>query len=149
MTTTEMVKVYVAQLCSEIGCTPESIYSQQHNSWQFGRGSASVEVFMTSYETAVKTIRTFIRCCAPIAPIPADNAKKAQLFQEGLENSYATMGFKLAVIPEKGFLYAVSERDIEGMDYTEFKTMISDLGYWADQLDDMLAARFGNTVALN
>ena len=59
------------------------------------------------------------------------------------------MGVKLSIIPEKGYVYAVAERDIEGMDYLEFKTFISDLGYWADQLDDVLHKRFGATAALN
>ncbi len=149
MTTTEMVKVYVNQLCAEIGCTPESIYSKENNSWFFTRGSATVEVFMSSYETVVKTIRTFIRCFSPVYALPADNQKKMLLYQEALQNNASFMGVKLGIMPEKGFMYAVAERDIEGMDYTEFKTLISDLGYWADQLDNILHERFGSTAALN
>lgn len=149
MTTTEMVRVYVNQLCAEIGCTSESLYNKESNSWMFTRGSASVEVFMTSYETAFKTIRTFVRCFSPIYAIPADAAKKAQLFQESLENSASMMGVKLGVLPNRGYMYAIAERDIEGMDYAEFKSTISDLGYWADQLDNLLVERFGSTVALN
>jgi len=149
MTTTEMVKVYVNQLCAEIGCTPESIYSKENNSWFFTRGSATVEVFMSSYETVVKTIRTFIRCFSPVYALPADNQKKMLLYQEALQNNASFMGVKLGIMPEKGFMYAVAERDIEGMDYTEFKTLISDLGYWADQLDNILHQRFGSTAALN
>lgn len=136
MTTTEMVKVYIAQLCKEIGCTPESIYNANTNSWFFTRGSASVEVFMNSYETNVQTVRTFVRCFSPVYPVPADNEKKVMLYQEALANNSSFMGVKLAVIPEKGYMYAVAERDIDGMDYTEFKTLISDLGFWSDQLDD-------------
>lgn len=149
MVTEEMVKVYINQLCAEIGCTPESIYDKQNNSWIFSRGSASLEVFMTSYQTAVKTVRTFVRCFSPIFPIPADVQKKAQLFQEALENNTKFMGVKLSIIPEKGYLYAVAERDIDGMDFEEFKLLVSDLGYWADQLDDILHQRFGSTTAMN
>ncbi|HRH51599.1 MAG TPA: YbjN domain-containing protein [Panacibacter sp.] len=149
MTTTEMVKVYVNQLCAEIGCTPESIYSKENNSWFFTRGSATVEVFMSSYETVVKTIRTFVRCFSPVYALPADSQKKMQLYQEALQNNTSFMGVKLSIMPDKGFMYAVAERDIEGMDYTEFKTLVSDLGYWADQLDNILHERFGSTAALN
>jgi len=149
MTTNEMVKVYVNQLCAEIGCTPESIYSKENNSWFFTRGSATVEVFMSSYETVVKTIRTFVRCFSPVYALPADSQKKMQLYQEALQNNTSFMGVKLSIMPDKGFMYAVAERDIEGMDYTEFKTLISDLGYWADQLDNILHERFGSTAALN
>jgi len=149
MTTKEMVRVYVNQLCAEIGCTPESIFNAQTNSWFFNRGSASIEVFMSSYETNVQTVRTFVRCFSAIYPIPADLTKKAQLYQEALENNSNFMGVKLAVMPDKGFVYAIAERDIDGMDYIEFKTLISDLGYWADLLDNKLTERFGSAAALN
>jgi len=149
MTTTEMVKVYVNQLCAEIGCTPESIYSKENNSWFFTRGSASIEVFMSSYETVVKTVRTFVRCFSPIYALPVDNQKKMQLYHEALQNNTNFMGVKLSIMPDKGYMYAIAERDIEGMDYIEFKTLISDLGYWADQLDNALHERFGSTAALN
>jgi hypothetical protein len=149
MTTTEMVKVYVNQLCLEIGCTPESIYNASSNSWFFTRGSASVEVFMSSYETAVKTVRTFVRCFSPVCPIPVDTEKKKVLYHEALSNNATFMGVKLAIMPDKGYVYAVAERDIDGMDYIEFKTLISDLGYWSDQLDNILHERFGSTTALN
>ena len=149
MTTSEMVKVYVNQLCAEIGCTPESIYNKETNAWYFTRGSASIEVFLSSYETAMKTVRTFVRCFAPVCSIPANDPKKIQLFQESLQNNAGFMGVKLGILPEKGFMYAIAERDIEGMDFTEFKTLINDLGYWADLIDNLLHERFGSTAALN
>jgi len=149
MTTTEMVKVYVNQLCAEIGCTPESIYSEKNNSWFFTRGSASVEVFMTSYVTAVKTVRTFVRCFSPVFALPADNQKQMQLYREALQHNSDFMGVKLATMPAKGYMYAIAERDIEGMDYEEFKTLIGDLGFWSDQLDNILLERFGSAAAMN
>lgn len=149
MTTSAMVTVYVNQLCTEIGCTPESIYNKEYNSWSFTRGSASIEVSMCSYETVVKTVRTFVRCFSPVYALPADNTKKIQLFQEALQNNSTMMGIKLGIIPDMGYMYAIAERDIDGMDYNEFKTLVSDLGYWADQLDDLLKERFGATANLN
>ena len=149
MTTSEMAKVYVDQLCAEIGCTSASIYNKETNSWFFTRGSASIEVFMSSYETVVKTVRTFIRCFSPVFPIPADEAKKTQLYMEAMQNNAGVMGMKLGILPEKGYMYAIAERDIDGMDFVEFKTLISDLGYWSDSMDDMLKQRFGSTAALN
>ncbi|HUP11387.1 MAG TPA: hypothetical protein VM187_04230, partial [Niastella sp.] len=97
MTTTEMVRVYVNQLCAEIGCTPESIYNKESNSWFFSRGSASVEVFMSTYQTAVKTVRTFVRCFSPVFPLPVDGGKKALLLQEAMNNNVNFMGVKLGV----------------------------------------------------
>lgn len=143
MTTTEMVKVYVNQLCAEIGTAADDIYNPQSKAWYFNRGSSTIEVFMTSYETVNKTVRTFIRCFAAIYPLPADPQKKLDLFQGALEANSQYMGVKISTLANKGFMYAVGERDIEGMDYKEFVTLISDLGYWADKLDDFLKERFG------
>lgn len=143
MTTTEMVKVYVDQLCAEIGTTADNIYNPQNKAWYFNRGSTTLEVFMTSYETANQTVRTFIRVFAPIYALPQDPQKQLSLFQGALEANSQYMGVKISTIASKGFMYAVSERDIEGMDYKEFVTLISDLGYWADKLDDFLKERFG------
>ena len=53
------------------------------------------------------------------------------------------MGFKkLGIVPEKGLYIPLLKEIYEGMDYTEFKTLISDLSYWADQLDDLFASAF-------
>jgi hypothetical protein len=143
MTTTEMVKVYVNQLCAEIGTTADNIYNPQNKAWYFNRGSTTLEVFMTSYETNSQTVRTFIRVFAPIYILPQDPQKQLSLFQGALEANSQYMGVKISTIASKGFMYAVAERDIEGMDYKEFVTLISDLGYWADKLDDFLKERFG------
>jgi hypothetical protein len=35
-------------------------------------------------------------------------------------------------------VYATYERDINGMDFSELSTCISDLEWWADKLDDEL-----------
>jgi hypothetical protein len=37
---------------------------------------------------------------------------------------------------------SVAERDIEGMDYVEFVTVINDLAHWAEKLADYLKKRF-------
>jgi len=40
-------------------------------------------------------------------------------------------------------LCVITERDIDGMDYQEFITIISDISYWASQLSDYFEQRFG------
>ena len=53
------------------------------------------------------------------------------------------MGIKLSTIPDKGLLCAIAERDIDGMDYQEFISLISDISNYADFLDDYLRVKFG------
>jgi hypothetical protein len=143
MTTTDMVRVYVQQLCKEISVDEATIYNAQNKAWYFTKGSITIEVFMKSYETVSKTIRTFLRVFAPIHVLPKDPQRLLELYQFALEANSLYMGVKLSTIIEKGFLYAVAERDINGMDYSEFVTVINDLASWADQLDDKVKERFG------
>ncbi len=143
MTTQEMVIAYINRLCTEAGADPQKIFSHQNNAWYFARGSSTLEVFFTSYETEDKTERTFLRCFSTIYPIPIDLTKRQELYHIALEVNARNMGVKIGIMAEKGIMYAIGERDIEGMDYQEFVTLINDVGYWADHLDDMLKERFG------
>lgn len=59
-----------------------------------------------------------------------------------LELNYSKLGLKLATRPKSEFVYAVSERDIRGMDFNELDTCIKDLEWWADKLDDELQEQF-------
>ncbi len=143
MATFQTVENYIAQLCQQLGTTVERIYNPQSKSWFFSRGSATIEVFLTSYSTGNGGSRTFVRCFAPIYIIPNDPQQRADLYQGALEANTQYMGVKLSTNLSRGLLYAVAERDIEGMEYAEFVTLVSDLGYWADQMDDYLKTRFG------
>jgi hypothetical protein len=141
MVTPEIVKEYINRLCQEIGTTADAVYNAKTGAWYFANGSSRIEVFLTTIEVQ-KKVRTFIRCFAPLYNIPADN-KKADLFQGALEVNTQYMGIKLGTMADKGLLCAIAERDIEGMDYAEMVTLISDIGFWADQLDDFLKKSFG------
>ncbi len=143
MTTIEMIKVYINQLCTQIGTSPEAVYSAEFNSWNFSKGAHNIEVFFTSYETSVKTVRTFIRVFSAIYPLPVEPQKQLDLYRIAMEHNTQFMGVKIGTIPAKGFLYVVAERDIEGMDYAEFTTLIGDLGYWAEHLSELLQRKIG------
>ena len=143
MTTIETVKAYINRLCVEAGADPQKIYSAQNNAWYFARGSSTLEVFFTSYEADDKTQRIFLRCFSTIYPIPLDAVNRQELYHVALEINARNMGVKIGTMSDRGYMYAIGERDIEGMDYQEFVTLISDVGYWADHLDDLLKSRFG------
>jgi hypothetical protein len=46
-------------------------------------------------------------------------------------------------MPETDKIYATYERDIQGIDYKEVKTCITDLEWWSDELDDLLKEKLG------
>jgi hypothetical protein len=143
MATIDTVKAYINRLCTEAGADPQKIYSPKNDAWYFARGSSTLEVFFTAYDTADKTQRIFLRCFSTVYPIPIDLAKRQELYHVALEVNARNMGVKIGIMSDKGYVYAIGERDIEGMDYAEFVTLMSDVGYWADHLDDLLKSRFG------
>jgi hypothetical protein len=147
MATIETVKAYINRLCTEAGADPQKIYSATNDAWYFARGSSTLEVFFTSYETDDKTERIFLRCFSTIYPIPIDTPRRQELYHVALEINARNMGVKIGTMADKGYLYAIGERDIEGMDYHEFVTLVHDVGYWADHLDDLLKSRFGEPEA--
>lgn len=141
MTTAATVKAYINRLCNEIGTTADAIYNAKTGAWYFSRGSSTIEVFLTTYDMQ-DTVRTFIRCFAPLHVLPPSTIQKTDFFQGALEVNSRYMGIKLGLITDKGLLCAIGERDIAGMDYAEMVTLITDVGYWADQLDDFLKKKF-------
>ena len=52
-------------------------------------------------------------------------------------------------MPNTDQVFATFERDIRGIDYEEVATFISDLEWWADELDDELAREFGLQTSIN
>jgi hypothetical protein len=143
MAPADVAKAYIYRLCHEIGVKADSIYNSKTGAWYFSSGSSTIELFLTTIETGRQAERTFIRCFAPICAIPDDNKKKLAIFKVALEINADRMGIKLSALTDKGLLCAVTERDIDGMDYQEFITIISDISYWADHLKDYFKNQFG------
>jgi len=138
----DVAKAYIYRLCQEIGANADAIYNAKTGAWYFAGKSCTIEVFLTSFQSGQKE-RTFIRSFAPLCAIPADTKKKLDIFQAALEINTQRPGIKLSITYDKRFLCAVSERDIDGMDYHEFLTIITDISFWADQLNDFFKKHFG------
>jgi hypothetical protein len=51
------------------------------------------------------------------------------------------------LLPNSDQVYATFERDINGIDFDELATIIADLEWWADKLDDELAAEFSGIIS--
>lgn len=142
MTTLENATEYVKQLATAVGSEEAKIYNANTKSWWFTRGSASIEVFFTTYEASAGVFRTFLRVFSPILEFAKGATNMTELYIGALEANVNYMGVKIGMSVERGVVYAIAGRDIDGMDYNEFVKTVNDLGYWADQLDDFLKERF-------
>jgi hypothetical protein len=133
MAPADVAKAYIYRLCNQIGVNADSIYNAKTGAWYFTSGSSTIELFLTTIERGLEAERTFVRCFAPVCAIPDDAKEKLAIFKIALEINTDRMGVKLC---------AVTERDIDGMDYQEFISIISDISYWADHLKDYFKTHF-------
>src|SRR5438874_1559695 len=83
---------------SVAGADPQQIYNHENDAWYFSKGNSTLEVFLTSYETAEKVVRTFIRCLSAIYPIPVEPAKRQELYFVALEVNARNMGVKIGTM---------------------------------------------------
>jgi hypothetical protein len=145
MSTVEFVRAYIHRLCRQLGTNADSIYNAKTGAWYFSRGSSTIEAFLTNVGDNEETGRIFFRCIAPIFTINVNPVRQFELFQKVLELNTRHMGIKLALVPDQQLICVISERDIEGMDYGEFITVISDISYWAGYFEKTLKDQFGTT----
>lgn len=143
MTTIDTVKAYIKRLCTEAGADPENIYQPEADAWYFQKGTVTIEVFLETYETEEKVLRSFIRCLSAFYPIPVEPAKRQEVYFVALEVNTRNMGVKIGTMADNGYMYAIAEREIDSMEYPELVTLINDVGNWADQLGELFRGRFG------
>ena len=138
MVTADLVTVYIHRLCAEIGINANSIYNPKTGAWYFSMGSSTIEVFLTTQKNVQQQPQTFIRCMAALCEIPKDLIKQFRLYKLAMAINATYLGYKISADETRGFVCAVSERNIDSMTYEEMTTLISDLGMWADKLDQFL-----------
>ena len=130
-----MIDAYV----KEIGLTKEQTYNTEKKAWYWVKGSARIEVFIQEINFDTHA-RQYLRIFSPIIKVPENN--QANFYKKLLEVNDSKLGVKLTLLPGSTQVYATFERDIKGIDYEELATCIADLEWWADELDDELAAEF-------
>ncbi|MEI9807873.1 MAG: YbjN domain-containing protein [Bacteroidota bacterium] len=142
MTPEERIKDYLHRLCGEMGIEEKKVYNAKTGAWYFAQGSSTIEVFLTTQKNLLQQPQTFIRCMAALCEIPGDVKKQFQLYKTALAINGSYLGYKISADEEKGLVCIIAERNISGMDYEEMITLISDLGHWADKLDNFLQEQF-------
>lgn len=142
MVTTDLVVVYIHRLCAEIGINADDVYNPQTGAWYFSQGSATIEVFLTTQKNVQHQPQTFIRCMAALCEIPKDIIQQYNLYKLGMAINAQYLGYKISADESRGFVCAVAERNIDGMDYESMTVLIHDLGLWANKLDQFLQQEF-------
>jgi hypothetical protein len=121
------------------GIDLNQVYNAEKRSWSLKRGSANIQVILLEVPISTGT-REFLQIACPLIKVSA--GKELQLYKRLLELNDAKLGVKLSLQEKTDQVWALNERDLSGLDYSELTTMLEDLGYWADEFDDMLAKEF-------
>ena len=140
MATIDEATGFIRQFITSVGVDPATCYNEQNKAWYLNKGSASIEIFLSSHPQPNGTTRNFLRVFSPIMQIPADN--REHFYRRLLELNDQSLGVKFTIMPSSDKVYTTFERDIDGLDATETATCISDLGLWSDYLDDILKNEF-------
>jgi hypothetical protein len=145
MNTPEIILNYVKQFIQSVGVDPATCWNEQNRAYYIYKGSAKIEIFVSSHPESNGTTRHYLRIFSGLMRVPENN--KERFYRRCLEVSDQSLGVKLTLVPnaapDNDWLYATYERDISGMDYNETVTCINDMGLWADWLDDTLKNEFG------
>ncbi len=147
-TTPEEVYEFVKQFIESVGIDPATCWNDKNKAYYFEQGSAKIEVFISSHKMKSGNTRKYLRIFSALIKVPSSNKEK--FYRRCLEISDQSLGVKISVVPnanhDNDWVYATYERDIEGIDYKETATCITDLGLWADWLGDKLQSEFGKDV---
>jgi len=104
------------------------------------RGSAQV-LFIVAEEPKTGV---WLRAIAPVVKVPADGAKKLELYGRLLDlNAKAMRNAAFGVLNEN--VVVVSERPAAGLDAAEAEQILKHVGATADHYDDLLANELGLT----
>ena len=138
--TSEVVHGYIMQFFNGIGLAKTDVYVPEEDTYYWMRGSARLQMFISPIPMGNGSTRYYLRLFSPLMMKPAKNSE--HFYRTLLQLNHNSLCVKLTMRAELEYVFACYERDIEGMDYREFYTFLTDLAWWADDLDDRLKGMF-------
>ena len=104
--------------------------------WNFQRGSALIEVYVTQEE------RGYLQVLSPIMHLPQTNLLPLyrKLLELNLQLTNASVGIHQDVV------YVFNERPLDGLDPIEADSIIRKLAIYADDFDNTLVEEYGGRM---
>ncbi len=134
----ERVEGMIKQYLQQIKVNPDECYNQQNNAWYWFRGTAKIEIFVSESRVSDIDIRYYLRIYSAVFKVPQNN--QSAFYRRLLDLNDTSLGMKFSTFND--FVYATTERNIDGMDYKEMTSLIYNLELWADIYDDQLKKEF-------
>lgn len=134
----EQSAVTVEKILYNIGVDPAAarMSVQGGYGWNFQRGSALIEVYITQED------RGYLQVLSPIMHLPPTNLLPLyrRLLELNLQLTNASVGVHNDVV------YVFNERPVDGLDANEADSIIRTLAEYADELDNTLVDEFGGRM---
>lgn len=135
----EQYAATVEQILLQIGIDPVQarMNTQDGYGWNFRRGSALIEVYISQQDNA-----GYLQVLSPIMYLPMTNllALYRHLLEVNLQLTNAAFGVYNDTV------YIFSERPLEGLDAVEANNVINLVANYADDQDDRLVGEFGGRL---
>jgi hypothetical protein len=144
MTDEEKADGFIRQFIVSVGVDPVACYDPSTKAYYLTKGTVRLEVYVYTDKGSGETPRRYLRIFSHIANVPTKD--KESFYLRLLELNDSSLGVKLTVMPNSQKVYATFERDIAGISAQETATCITDMGLWADYLDDVLAKEFSEAA---
>lgn len=128
----------VEQVIESLGIPVEGCRGQTPGSYLLKKGSANLIIdvwYIEEYQAA------YCQVISPVLKLP--NTHLEDLYRELLEINLKQIGISFAV--SNDYVYLISNREAHGMDTDEFYNMLTRVGNVADDYDNYLQEKYGNS----
>lgn len=143
MSTQEDLSKYygmVEECISRLGVDPAICrHETTAGKWSLVKGSAKVWIDVWHIENEG---RAYFQVMSPVMQIPVDN--RGALFQELLQINDKLFGVAFTIFNDWVWLKVI--REVKGMDGDEAFAMLTRIGNYADQYDDLLINKYSPTA---
>ena len=130
----------VERVISEFKVDPQLCRGQQLGQWSMKIGSASmwIDAFQSKDAQGNYIDAGYLQVMSPIMAVPAD--RQLDFFRELLEINHKLYGVGFTKFENN--IYIKSIRELEGLEQSEVLSTFKRIGYYADDYDDMLKAKY-------
>jgi hypothetical protein len=126
----------------KLGLSPDETRGEKLGQWDFVRGSAEIAVGVTITDRYPNGYFYVTSVLLEAKKVPA--AKREQFYYSLLETNASLVNMQLAL--NNDWLLLISNRDAKGLDFVEVAIAVSELSYYADELDDQMKNSFTTRV---
>jgi len=132
---TEEYSRLIETVIRRAGLEPDECYNEDHNCWQFVKGSA--DIFMSLLEIGGEY---YVNIAAPVMAVPRE--RREELFQRLLAENAQRIAVKFSL--REDVVWLEINREMRGLGFDEAMRALVRVAEVADELDQILVNEYGD-----